>query len=366
MGDKSEDAFRTISEVAEDMEMPQHVLRFWETRFAQIKPMKRGGGRRYYRPQDVLLLKGIRFLLYDEGYTIKGVQRILKEQGVQHVIQLGLSSVTPPELPIDLQDASLSSAVVAHLNPVDPASRPVVEPSVSQDPQREPTATLPVSGSGMPVQPPQSVTHRVQAEGTGPAQAVQAQPPVQWLQDMEAELVAGPAVKVSENLPKPVELEKSEPVLSIPLLQKGQGDTAAYRIATTEAKPVDPVLPQKTGMVAPAISAEIPAPPPAAGKSISNNRYVEAPSSEMVTPGHGIKPAIADPIADNMVQADDTRNTIKQRETVAERQVVELANSVRQPGPGETSLSVEDVRLLQSILFELLECKRELDRVRDQ
>lgn len=86
--DKSPDAFRTISEVADDLDLPQHVLRFWETRFSQIKPLKRGGGRRYYRPDDVMLLRGIRHLLYGEGYTIKGVQRILREQGVRHVMAL--------------------------------------------------------------------------------------------------------------------------------------------------------------------------------------------------------------------------------------------------------------------------------------
>lgn len=83
--DKAPDAFRTISEVADDLDIPQHVLRFWETRFPQIKPMKRGGGRRYYRPDDVSLLRGIRHLLYGEGYTIRGVQRILREQGVKAV-----------------------------------------------------------------------------------------------------------------------------------------------------------------------------------------------------------------------------------------------------------------------------------------
>ncbi len=75
---KSESAFRTISEVAEELGVPQHVLRFWETKFTQIKPMKRGGGRRYYRPEDVALLKKIHSLLYVEGYTIKGVQKLLK------------------------------------------------------------------------------------------------------------------------------------------------------------------------------------------------------------------------------------------------------------------------------------------------
>jgi DNA-binding transcriptional MerR regulator len=83
--DKAPDAFRTISEVAGDLDIPQHVLRFWETRFTQIKPMKRSGGRRYYRPDDVDLLRGIRHLLYSEGYTIRGVQRILKEHGVKAV-----------------------------------------------------------------------------------------------------------------------------------------------------------------------------------------------------------------------------------------------------------------------------------------
>ncbi len=83
--DKAPEAFRIISEVADELDVPQHVLRFWESRFAQIRPMKRGGGRRYYRPDDVDLLRGIRHLLYSEGYTIRGVQRILREEGVQFV-----------------------------------------------------------------------------------------------------------------------------------------------------------------------------------------------------------------------------------------------------------------------------------------
>lgn len=89
--DKAPDAFRTISEVADDLDLPQHVLRFWETRFPQIKPLKRGGGRRYYRPDDVHLLRGIRRLLYGEGYTIKGVQKILRDQGLRYVSSLGRS-----------------------------------------------------------------------------------------------------------------------------------------------------------------------------------------------------------------------------------------------------------------------------------
>jgi DNA-binding transcriptional MerR regulator len=83
--EKAPEAFRTISEVADDLDLPQHVLRFWETRFQQIKPLKRGGGRRYYRPDDIDLLRGIQHLLYGEGYTIRGAQRILKDSGVKFV-----------------------------------------------------------------------------------------------------------------------------------------------------------------------------------------------------------------------------------------------------------------------------------------
>ncbi|WP_027835463.1 MerR family transcriptional regulator [Maritalea myrionectae] len=97
---KSPDAFRTISEAADELDLPQHVLRFWETRFKQIKPLKRGGGRRYYRPDDVQLLSGIRYLLYDEGFTIKGVQKILKEHGARHVIAIGEKGAIEPVAPV--------------------------------------------------------------------------------------------------------------------------------------------------------------------------------------------------------------------------------------------------------------------------
>ncbi len=119
--DKAPDAFRTISEVADDLDVPQHVLRFWETRFSQIKPMKRSGGRRYYRPDDVALLRGIRRLLYGEGYTIRGVQRILKEQGIKAVQALAdgdsdllmaaksPARAAPPLTDPDVFDAELSA-----------------------------------------------------------------------------------------------------------------------------------------------------------------------------------------------------------------------------------------------------------------
>jgi DNA-binding transcriptional MerR regulator len=93
---KAPEAFRSISEVADELDLPQHVLRFWESRFRDIKPMKRGGGRRYYRPDDVELLRGIRHLLYGEGYTIRGVQRILREQGAKFVQAVWLEGAPQP------------------------------------------------------------------------------------------------------------------------------------------------------------------------------------------------------------------------------------------------------------------------------
>lgn len=112
MDDKAPGAFRTISEVADELDLPQHVLRFWESRFNEIKPMKRGGGRRFYRPDDIDLLRGIRHLLYGEGYTIRGVQRILKEQGVDYVQSIWQEGAQPVDDGHDdeLADETLSAA----------------------------------------------------------------------------------------------------------------------------------------------------------------------------------------------------------------------------------------------------------------
>lgn len=96
---KSPQAFRTISEIASELDVPQHVLRFWEAKFTQIKPLRRGGGRRYYRPEDVDLIRGIRRLLYNEGYTIKGVQKVLREQGIRFVADTGRGGSAPGPMP---------------------------------------------------------------------------------------------------------------------------------------------------------------------------------------------------------------------------------------------------------------------------
>jgi DNA-binding transcriptional MerR regulator len=141
--EKSPDAFRTISEVADGLNVPQHVLRFWETRFSQIRPMKRGGGRRYYRPNDVDLLKGIRQLLYGQGYTIRGVQRILKENGTAHVVAIGRGEIKPG-MP-DVSENEPKSVAIAPRRPPAATQRQLVadDPSAAQAPISSPP---PLSG----------------------------------------------------------------------------------------------------------------------------------------------------------------------------------------------------------------------------
>ena len=135
MTEKSDTAFRTISEAADEIGVPAHVLRFWETRFSQIKPMKRAGGRRYYRPSDVELLKGIRGLLYREGYTIRGVQKILKEDGASYVAGVGRGEIEPRK-----REGDMASA------PPPGMSKPA--PRVGKGGKAAPTAE-----AGAPVQP---------------------------------------------------------------------------------------------------------------------------------------------------------------------------------------------------------------------
>ena len=111
---KSPTAFRTISEVADGLNLPQHVLRFWESKFQQIKPLKRGGGRRYYRPEDVKIIHDIKDLLYNQGFTIRGVQKLLRETSSA---SLARSMVAQPQLPISVQQPSPRQAPMAPQQP---------------------------------------------------------------------------------------------------------------------------------------------------------------------------------------------------------------------------------------------------------
>ncbi len=135
--EKSPEAFRTIREVADAMDLPQHVLRFWETRFPQIRPLKRAGGRRYYRPDDVERLRVIKRLLYDEGYTIKGVQKLFKEQGVQALTTTAYEARPPFEAtaPESHEDFSLSPPAAATESGAGLASGAREAPSIAAEPR---------------------------------------------------------------------------------------------------------------------------------------------------------------------------------------------------------------------------------------
>jgi DNA-binding transcriptional MerR regulator len=149
--DKSPEAFRTISEVAESLDTPAHVLRFWESRFPQIKPVKRAGGRRYYRPADVALLSGIRHLLHDAGMTIRGVQKILREQGIRHVASLGDAGAD--QTLFDAEDAPIDLAELGITPPPEPETAEIValEPA-----PRRPIELLDGLGEVVPMRMPES------------------------------------------------------------------------------------------------------------------------------------------------------------------------------------------------------------------
>jgi DNA-binding transcriptional MerR regulator len=172
---KAPDAFRTISEVAEDLDLPQHVLRFWESRFPQIKPMKRGGGRRYYRPEDIDLLRGIRHLLYGEGYTIRGVQRILKEQGLRTVQSVGQGRpvALPEPTPEDAQtdEAEAQNSVPTFLPAIFSSGGPRSAPEEPGDdaPETDAVRAAPALSQPAPSQPAPSRPAVVAAAAARPA-----------------------------------------------------------------------------------------------------------------------------------------------------------------------------------------------------
>ena len=133
MADKSKDAFRTISEVADWLDVPTHVLRFWESRFAQIKPVKRAGGRRYYRPSDMRVIGGVKVLLHDQGMTIRGVQKLFREEGVKHV-----SSFSPPLFDMDDEEEAVLDAAALEL-----AARPAPAARTTRTAEPAPVGPLP-------------------------------------------------------------------------------------------------------------------------------------------------------------------------------------------------------------------------------
>jgi resuscitation-promoting factor RpfA len=215
--EKSPDAFRTISEVAEVLDTPAHVLRFWESRFPQIKPVKRAGGRRYYRPSDIALLEGIKRLLHSEGMTIRGVQKVLREQGVRHVAGL---SEEPSEEQVALEVA------LADLDHDTPAS---LTPPAAEDATvtvlQEAIARL---RDGLP--PPAPPVQQSLWETASPSASATAPVPLSAGAETQMATVAQPPLPPARPVDRPAEATEvpKGPTLAARLRQHGaKGDAAA-------------------------------------------------------------------------------------------------------------------------------------------
>ncbi|MCL4144255.1 UNVERIFIED_CONTAM: hypothetical protein GTU68_026758 [Idotea baltica] len=165
---KSRDAFRTISEVSDQLGTPAHVLRFWESKFSQVKPVKRAGGRRYYRPGDVDLLAGIKKLLHDDGMTIKGAQKLLREQGVKHVVAIGADTLATTVAQVD--PAPGQDTAPQESAPVESLAQPAPAP----EPSAAVTNVVPLSATHAPKTPDPTPSLETKSEasvGAAPAKS---------------------------------------------------------------------------------------------------------------------------------------------------------------------------------------------------
>lgn len=285
---KGPEAYRTISEVASDLDLPQHVLRFWETRFGQIKPMKRAGGRRFYRPQDVDLLRGIRHLLYAEGLTIRGVQKVLREQGPKHVSAIGRGEAD-------------AAALVA-------APPPKLKPAKFRERTDEAQAFFPFADATPG-----------EADGGTPAQ------------------------------PRPALLKPMDDDFD-----DEDATPTAYAKRRREPPPVNAAPPvEDEPAAAPRPAPPAPKAPPRLRPEPRPTEAEPAFSEEEHLP-KGILPEDAAPVEE------------PENHHSGFRFLDRLKREPHQPraAAGEGNLSREDVRDLQAALFELLECKRLLDRTR--
>ncbi len=199
--EKSADAFRTISEVSEMLDTPAHVLRFWESRFPQIRPVKRAGGRRYYRPSDVALLGGIKRLLHDDGLTIRGVQKVLREQGIRHVAGLAGAALVPPHPAMGVDDPPEAAPVpeapvpaAAGRKPAAPRRPAVPRPDQTTEVQADP---LPLWAAVVDRINGRAAAPQADASRPGKAEAAADEPAV-WLPQL---LRALPPDTVAEHRP---------------------------------------------------------------------------------------------------------------------------------------------------------------------
>jgi DNA-binding transcriptional MerR regulator len=230
-GQKSSLAFRTISEVSQEIDVPQHVLRFWESRFTQIRPLKRGGGRRYYRPEDIELLRAIKNYLYKQGYTIKGVQRILKETrrsiGAQHAAPAYSrdtdleQDVRPEDFSKDFGESFVASTAV-ETTPTPPAQATVIERTL------EAVETLhnEIENPPQPMRVEAEMVEQV-AEVTAAAEPMQAVETVEVVEVVEAEVVE--EAPVAEATPVAEPEEEKVPAAAMAELQEIRSELLALR-----------------------------------------------------------------------------------------------------------------------------------------
>lgn len=319
--DKAPDAYRTISEVAEELNLPQHVLRFWETRFSQIKPLKRGGGRRYYRPDDIDLLRGIRILLYAEGYTIRGVQRIIKENGVKAIQLLGRGEGPVP--------------------PQKPGGPDVVGPGESEDDATSAAGrNVPGFGAGAPSSPPPLRTglmsllpgvFRDRAEGAERSPRT------------EPRIVAPPATPAAHAAPvPPVRPQQAATVVD----REDQGAGLQSDLATP-AHRVPPVLVAPPEPPRPLSPTPLSTPAPLVAKREEPIRLVAAPALPpvLMPPSGGL----------SQVGSEDPPATAR-----IAYPAPPVARPAGTPPVRTRSLSRDDIQRLQATLYELGECKRQL------
>ena len=251
--DKSPDAFRTISEVAEHLETPAHVLRFWESRFPQIRPVKRAGGRRYYRPSDVSLLMGIKLLLHDEGLTIRGVQKILREQGVRHVAGLSgevMGDDPDAQAPFveQIEDAVVVTVAKLPVSPPTPGLTEAMAKAVDHRPQ--------IGATRMPSAPGPA------AEPAQGALRLTAAPPLEFEFRTAADIPdAGPAEQ----------------------LKPGVGYVEPDRTATLQASQQDAQVGAEPLASEPPVSEHAASEPPASEQPASEQPASEQPESAQPT-----------------------------------------------------------------------------------
>ena len=381
---KSPDAFRTISEVAQDLDLPQHVLRFWETRFSQIKPMKRGGGRRYYRPDDVDLLRGIRHLLYDEGYTIKGVQRILKEQGVRFVVDSVDGEAAGQERAVEPQSVAVAggSTQQAYTEPnqLELQRPPLVSPHGGDGHPVHPAATT-ASQPHIHHTPPQTQMHA--AAQVSPQPGVEVSPSMTSVEQQATHYQpAHHGVQAPAQIPHAQATAPAAPPAQMNIqhaMAYGGGISPEMEVALRSAPSVqergtDPSSTVSLPPPAPQMATAVPQPdvgmmmnPNAASAFTSQLHREKAPVDRE---DHHRDLAEGDP---KYLRGESASMSIGQGHAkyIDEEQKSGFLSRLRgRSEQGESDsrngkyMGRDDVRRLQSTLFEMLECKRILDQAR--